>query len=233
MNITILAGGEGKRMKSSIPKVLHLFYGKPMIVRILEESLRLKPSSIFIIVGKFYKEIKKIIEKYITSNIIRYIEQPIPLGTGHAILHCLPYYQENEFVLILNGDMPNFQSKILGDFIKKKENVLFIFSKKDPTGYGRTIIKDSKIIKIIEEKDTTEEEKKIRLVNTGIYFLESNLLKQYIPKIENKNKQNEYYLTSLFEISEIPIYPSYISEEDEKYILGVNTKEELENLYKK
>ena len=70
-------------------------------------------------------------------------------------------------------------------------------------------------------------------MNTGIYFLESKLLKEYIPKIENKNKQNEYYLTSLFEISEIPIYPFYLSEKEEEYILGVNTKEELENLYKK
>ena len=233
MNITILAGGEGKRMKSSIPKVLHLFYGKPMIVRILEESLSLKPSSIFIIVGKFYKEIKETIEKYITSTIIQYIEQPFPLGTGDAIRQCLPYYKDNEFVLILNGDMPNFKSHILGDSIQKKDNVLFIFSKEDPTGYGRIKIENSKIIKIIEEKDTTKEEKKIKLVNTGIYFLESNLLKEYIPKIENKNKQNEYYLTSLFEISEIPIYPFYLTEKEEQYILGVNTKEELENLYKK
>ena len=211
MNITILAGGEGKRMKSSIPKVLHLFYGKPMIVCILEESLRLNPSSIFIIVGKYHKEIKETIEKYITSSIIQYIEQPIPLGTGDAIRQCLPYYQENEFVLILNGDMPNFKSTILRDSIKKKENVLFIFSKEDPTGYGRVIIKDSKIIKIIEEKDTTDKEQKIKLVNTGIYFLEGKLLKQSIPKIENKNKQNEYYLTSLFEISKIPIYCSSFS----------------------
>ena len=135
--------------------------------------------------------------------------------------------------MLFDYAMPNFKSKILRDSIKKKENVLFIFSKKDPTGYGRIKIKDEKIIKIIEEKDATEDEKKINLVNTGIYYVESKLLKQFIPKINNKNKQNEYYLTSLFEISNIPIYPFYLLEEYEQYILGVNTKEELENLYKK
>jgi bifunctional UDP-N-acetylglucosamine pyrophosphorylase/glucosamine-1-phosphate N-acetyltransferase len=233
MNITILAAGNGTRMNSPIPKVLHLFHGKPMIVRLIEQSLLLQPSSIFLVVGKHYSKIKETIEKYIQSNLIKYIHQPNPLGTGDAIKQCLSFYKKNEFVLILNGDMPNFQSHILENFFLKKENILFVISKEEPNGYGRVKIHNSQIIKIIEEKDTDEEEKKIKLINTGIYYLNSNLLRKYIPKIQNKNKQNEYYLTSLFEISETPIYPLFMKNQNEKYILGVNTKEELENLYKK
>ena len=117
--ITILAAGEGKRMKSDIPKVLHLFNGRPMLVRIIETTLLLNPKKIVIITGKYNALIKNILSTFfdINNSIIEFVIQTTPLGTGDAIRGCLSCYEKDDKVLILNGDMPLINKEVLEKFI--------------------------------------------------------------------------------------------------------------------
>ena len=255
--ITIMAAGEGKRMNSNIPKVLHFFKGIPMLVRIIQESLKINPSKIIIITGKYDTLIKSTVFQYFNNdnninnnninnnninnndiNKITFVKQAIPNGTGDAIKSVLGYYNDDEKVLILNGDMPLIKSDLLCKFINYESNLL-IAQLDNPFGYGR-IIKDgnNKFVAIREQKDCNTEEKEIKEVNVGIYLFNGNILKKYIPMIENNNAQKEYYLTDIIEIlrtneNQMEIKTYLINRDDTYMICGVNTKEELEELEKK
>ena len=244
--ILIMAGGLGKRMNSEVPKVLHLINNKPMIVEIIETSLKLNIHKIGIIVGKYYTIIKETLEQYLDTNVIAskitFIMQNEPLGTGHAILCCkkflekMPSYIYN--VCILSGDVPLISVESINNLLNDTEfcNIL-IANINEPSGYGRIVIENNKIIKIVEEKDCSEEERQIKFINSGIYTFNIKVLLQYIDKIDNNNKQNEYYLTQLFELfvkNYIPI--NYQIVENILEISGVNDQQQLlilENYAKK
>ncbi len=259
--VTIMAAGEGKRMNSDIPKVLHLFKGIPMLVRIIRECLELNPCKIIIITGKYDKLIQETIFKYVRehhcfekkveliSELLVFVKQENPQGTGHAIkctLDTLPD-DSNSNVLILNGDMPLVSNELLKKFIGLKSLLtarLMVADLKNPFGYGRIITdSESKMVGIKEQKDCTEEEKQISLVNVGMYYVKGYILKKYIPLISNENAQKEYYLTDLVKVflegelevekesSEHSIFEYYCIEEEMKYqIYGVNTQQELKDL---
>ena len=242
MNLTvcILAGGEGKRMKSTLPKVLHLFKGKPMIVQVINRSLELNAQKIIIITGKHNELIQKTIKEYLDDESFKklsFVIQEIPLGTGDAVKCTLNYYENDEDVLILNGDTPNISVELLNKFINSKgENKLLISEIDDPFGYGRIIMGDSdEIEKIIEEKDCNIYEKKVNKINSGIYFMKSANLKKFIPFIKNNNSSREFYLTDIIEIMlnyKINTYGYLIDKLENNLILGVNTIEQLNNLEK-
>lgn len=244
LTVTIMAAGEGKRMNSTLPKILHLFNGKPMLIRIIEEVLKLVPSKIIIITGRYDLLIKSTIYQYITElNKIIFVQQKNPVGTGDAIKSTLDKYSNNENVLILNGDMPLIKVNLLEKFIDINRTTdllakLLVAELDDPYGYGR-IIYDSKnnFIDIKEDKDCNSIEKNIKIVNVGIYLFKSSILKKYIPMITNNNVQKEYYLTDIIKIiknnSDIEI-KTYLVEDNMKHqINGVNTQEELINLQDK
>lgn len=242
--ITIMAAGEGKRMNSHIPKVLHDFKGIPMLIRIIEESLKINPFKIIIITGKHDELIKSTVFTYFNNNNdnncinkLTFVKQDIPNGTGNAIKSVLGYYNDDEKVLILNGDMPLIKSDLLRKFIDCNSNLL-IAKLENPFGYGR-IINDAqnnnKFIAIREQKDCSTEEKEIKEVNVGIYLFNGRILKKYIPMIQNNNAQKEYYLTDIIEIlinNEMEIKTYLINRDDTYMIQGVNTKKELEELEK-
>jgi len=236
--ITILAAGEGKRMRSDLPKVLHLFNNIPMLVRIVQTSLSLKPKKIIVVTGKHDAIIKETIEKYIHTEINKlfFVNQPGQLGTGDAIKCCLPQYTDNSTVLILNGDMPLINKTILNKFVENSYKANILVAKMDnPYGYGRIIYDEyGDFSEIIEEKDCSEEERKINIINSGIYLFNGKLLKDYIPMIKNENVQNEYYLTDIVKIvnenAKISVDTFLIEKRENKYIRGVNTPEELNEL---
>ena len=275
--VTIMAAGEGKRMNSDIPKVLHLFKGIPMLLRIILEVIKLQPKKIIIITGKYDFLIKTTIKEYCEnmSNLnisisdyekiqqLIFIRQNIPNGTGDAIKCTLDCYDDNENVLILNGDTPLLSHFLLNKFLKNKdmnqnfseESSLFsgeqsLKENKDsakllvstidnPYGYGRIIYdENNNFIEIKEEKDCDKNEKKINVINAGIYLFNSDILKKYIPLINNNNAQKEYYLTDIIKIirnndSNINV-KTYLIEDELKYqIHGVNTQQELKNLEEK
>ena len=239
--ITIMAAGEGKRMNSSIPKVLHLFNDVPMLVRIINEANKLNPSKIIIITGKYDELIKETLKLYLNSKFdnLTFVQQKNPNGTGDAINSTLHLYNENENVLILNGDTPLISYNLLHNFIKLNYDALLLVAElNNPYGYGRILYNnENDFLAIKEEKDANEEEKKIKIVNVGIYYFTSEVLQKYIPLIDNKNVQNEYYLTDIVKIiktNSTIIIKTHLIEEELKYqILGVNTQEELLDLQNK
>ena len=236
--ITIMAAGEGKRMNSVIPKVLHKFAEKPILLHIIETARELNPRQIIVITGnKSHATIVECIREFTHIDDIIFVTQDVQLGTGDAIKSCLPEYKESDMVLILNGDMPLVTKDILSGFLSDKSRILAA-NFAIPTGYGRMVIgNNNHLLRIIEEKDCSIEERGIQIVNSGIYLFSSYILRKYIPKIGNNNAQKEYYLTDIVQIinddfvdlsHSIDVY--YIDESLNRYIKGVNTQLELMEL---
>lgn len=235
LTVTILAAGKGKRMQSNLPKVLHMFKGKPMLVRIIETVRQLEPQKIIIVTGKYHNIIQSYLLKYMRIGDITFVQQSEPKGTGHAIFCCLPEYKDNEKVLIVNGDMPLMNTETLRKIVDSDSDVAVLTASfENPTGYGRAIInKRGDLLEIIEEKDCSDSEKLITLINTGIYCIHSLYLNEFIPKIGNENTQQEYYLTDIIKLLKnrfIQIKTIQLSENENLYVSGVNTKEELTEL---
>ena len=248
MIVFILAGGLGKRMGSDLPKVCHkvllsqtnTFY--PMIVHVIMTALKLNPESIYLIVGQYKNLIEKTISEYLSPEqfgLIKWVIQEEALGTGHAILCGLDYLKShpNTPTLILSGDVPlisEFTLQQLFSHTNTNTNKLLITELDDPTGCGRIGLgMDNKIIKITEEKDCTIEEKLIKLVNCGIYQINSDDLVNLLPKITNNNKASEYYLTDiigLMVLNNIPIDYYCLPKEFAYEIKNVNTKKDLDEL---
>ncbi|BCS82870.1 putative UDP-N-acetylglucosamine pyrophosphorylase [Cotonvirus japonicus] len=236
--VTILAGGMGKRMQSDLPKVLHQVHGDAMIVRLIREASKLNPVKIIIVVGKFREIIQREIEKHINDKRIIYVDQPIPQGTGHAV-HCtLNYLDSNTDNIILNGDVPLIKSSTIHEIyndhkISQAGLSITSINLSDPTNNGRIIIDEQGEFKeIVEERDCNDNQKKINLVNCGIYVSSSHVLKEYIPKITNDNQQQEYYLTDLVKIynqtTNHKINLFVLPQEKQIEIYNVNTRQQLE-----
>ena len=236
----IMAGGLGKRMNSDLPKVLHEIKNKPMICYVIDRAIDINSHKILIIVGKYKEIIQNTISKFYSENIldkIIYIDQPEPLGTGNAIQCCVPFLSSEEFdnntkLLILSGDVPLISSETLLNFINytPNSNCLMTYTLDNPYGYGRILLDNNIIKSIIEEKDCSDEERNINIVNCGIYYLTIETCINILPLINNNNKSNEYYLTDMIQLA----YPNngFTKYElaKEKYIeiANINTCQDLE-----
>lgn len=233
-----MAGGLGKRMKSDIPKVMHVLHDKPMLVWVLETSFLLNPKKILLIVGKCGDVIKKTIQRYISIENIDFIDQPDAKGTGDAVACCmesLALYRDHK-VLILSGDVPLVSKQTMVCTVRDM-NVckIVVTDVQNPQGLGRIIMENNTFLKIVEEKDCDQHQKKIKTVNTGIYAFNSNVLCKYLPFITNNNAQDEYYLTDIIEIikthEKIDIDMLEISKDAQHELTGVNTPEQLMELH--
>ncbi len=199
----ILAAGKGTRFKSEKIKVLHTLMGKSMIKIAVDSISQLKPKMTHMIVG-YQKEM--LMEEF-SGERISFITQKPQLGTAHAVMAAsknLSKYKEDD-VLIMNGDLPLIRPYTLRPLLKQHQrqgNVLTFMSAEmaDPTGFGRVIYLDKNRIKIIEEKDATPEQRKLKEGNVGIYIFKIKDMLSALPKISNKNKKGEYYLTDIIEI---------------------------------
>ena len=235
MNISIiLAAGEGTRMKSNIPKVLHKVCGKPILEYVIDASKDANVQKSYVIVGHGAEEVK---EKFKDHDIIfktQHIGKSYPYGTGYAVMQAIDCIEDNSNVIILYGDTPLITDKTIKkllEYHKKNNNngtVLTAFLD-DPTGYGR-IVRDEKgqILKIVEDKDATEEEKKLKEINSGIYCFNGKDLKYALNKIDNNNAQGEYYITDVITILKEKgnKIGAYIID-DSREIHGVNSKIQL------
>ncbi|ALH22913.1 dTDP-D-glucose 4,6-dehydratase/N-acetylglucosamine-1-phosphate urydiltransferase fusion protein [Chrysochromulina ericina virus CeV-01B] len=230
--VLIMAGGLGKRMNSELPKVLHLLKGKPLIVHVIETALKINPIKIGIIVGKYRDIIEKTVGKYLKDiSKIEYIIQPTALGTGHAIMCCKDFLSnyKNSSVTILSGDVPLIKSETLEKLntsLNKCQAAILINKLDNPHGYGRIIVDRDQFVKIVEEKDCNDIERKVDFVNSGIYSFKCRTIVNNISKITNNNKQNEYYLTDIFNfIDKKLIELEYL--ENKYEVMGVNTSQQL------
>jgi bifunctional N-acetylglucosamine-1-phosphate-uridyltransferase/glucosamine-1-phosphate-acetyltransferase GlmU-like protein len=241
----ILAGGLGKRMNSDIPKVLHIVNEKPMICHVIDRALELNSKNILIVVGKYRKIIDETIAKYYDDGIrmtfFKFIDQPYPVGTGNAVLYCIGWLNMNvrhldPRILILSGDVPLISKETLMEFINYKQfsNILMTYELYEPKGYGRIIqYGDSGFIeKIIEEKDCTDIEKKIKTVNCGIYYTDYFTLFDTLSKINNRNATGEYYLTDIIELSfHKKGFTQYLLQKEKHIeIENINTREDLDRI---
>lgn len=230
----ILAGGKGTRMKSDKPKVLHEICGKSMLSYVIQNAGDAGIKQIAVIVGYKAEEVKSSIVGQVSTFI-----QHQQLGTGHAVMQALPFIDDNAYVVILCGDAPLVDSKTIQSLYEytssnRKDAVVVSAVLDEPYGYGR-IIRDSsdKLIKIVEQKDATEEEKKITEINSGVYCFLGSVLKYALGHIRNDNVQNEYYLTDTIELLIDEKYNIGVLEEVNCDIIkAVNDKKQLAQLEK-
>ncbi|MDK2091816.1 bifunctional UDP-N-acetylglucosamine diphosphorylase/glucosamine-1-phosphate N-acetyltransferase GlmU [Aliarcobacter butzleri] len=222
-SIIILAAGAGTRMKSDTPKVLHKISGKPMLYYSIKEALKLSDDITVVLYHQFEK-VKAEIEKYFSNiNFVIQDHKKYP-GTGGAVMGITPKYEK---VLVLNGDMPLIQASELEKFDIDATIVMSVLELDSADGYGRVIIENGNVKKIVEQKDASEDELKITTANAGIYQFETKFLLENLPKLDNNNAQKEYYITDLVEmaISQGKVLkPLVVNEENFK---GVNSKVEL------
>jgi len=233
LHIGILAAGKGSRMESELPKVLHQLNGKSLIDYVLDTASELNPDSITLVVG-FQKDRVK---NHIQNDNINYVSQEEQLGTGHAALQ-LENQLENQsgHLLILYGDAPNIKSStlspIISEHIEENRNATLITATlDDPTGYGRIIRnQDGDLLKIVEEKDCTPDEKKIKEWNPGIYIFKIPQLFSELKRIKSNNASNEYYLTDVIELikENSPVQAKKIGNPME--VIGINTINQLNSL---
>ncbi|MBS0286463.1 MAG: bifunctional UDP-N-acetylglucosamine diphosphorylase/glucosamine-1-phosphate N-acetyltransferase GlmU [Proteobacteria bacterium] len=227
LKIVVLAAGQGTRMKSSLPKVLHPLAGKPMLAHVIDAARALSPTSIIVVCGHQ----KQAIQQAFANQALEFVEQVPQQGTADAVLKALPKINTNEKVLILYGDVPLISTETLNQLVEKTKDGLGIITLTmgNPFGLGR-IVRDNNgnVLKVVEQKDATEQEQKICEINTGIYLVPGHLLHKWVPQIQNKNKQNEFYLTDIVEmaakegINIFTLAPLHIED-----ILGVNDQAQL------
>lgn len=240
LDVVIMAGGLGKRMESDLPKVLHEVGGKPMLVRVLEQAMQLSPTKIILIVGKYRSIIESTIRAYVDLEKVEFVLQEVALGTGHAVQCALDSLKRtpDHKVLILSGDVPLIRSSTMKQISEMEERaVVLATTVENPTGYGRIVFdEEGKFRRIVEEKECTEEERRINMINTGVYCIQSKLLCDYLPKITAENAQKEYYLTDVLELIKKgegePIGTCVLSRDRNMEVLGVNTKAQLAELEK-
>lgn len=234
INIVILAAGQGKRMNSALPKVLHKISTKPMLQRVIETAASLKPSKLVVVYGHGGEQVQDAMNQVFGAGVITWAHQDRQLGTGHALKCALPYLDQSGLTLVLYGDVPLINVATLEQMLAKyQQNLVVLTDKVDqPHGYGR-IVRDTngKIVRVVEEKDATSSERLINEINTGFYLLPNQYLPQWLDNLSNNNSQGEYYLTDVVELADKQnIAIDYVLAAQSYEVLGVNNKLQLEQL---
>jgi len=228
----ILAAGKGTRMGSNLPKVLNLLGGKPLVQHLLDTVSDIKGSKVQLVVGHKPDLVKSSLE---VNNKADFVLQRKQLGTAHAVKQALKNLRSNSIALVLYGDGPLVKKKTLTKLIAsaEKDNLsILTYKPNNPHGLGRIVRgKKGLVEKIVEEKDASSEERKIREVNSGILAIKTKYLIDLVERISNKNAAEEYYLTDIVELANqasIPVKAIIVS--DHKQVLGVNNPQELHDL---
>lgn len=224
VSIIILAAGKGSRMKSPKAKVLHTICGKPMLYHIVKASQEISNDVTVVVAHQKDTVIEQISAYFDDIHFVTQDAENFP-GTGGAMKNVVA---KNEKVLVLNGDMPLISSESLNGFLKGNSDIIMsIFDLNSPDGYGRVVIEDGHVQKIVEQKDASANELKVTTVNAGIYAFTKTVLDKYIPLLSNTNAQEEYYLTDIIGMAKadgLVIDPLLVNEEEFK---GINSKLDL------
>ena len=226
----ILAAGQGKRIKSNLPKVLHKVCGKEMVKHVIDTVKKAEIQDINLIIGKG----AELVEEKTKDTGVTYSLQAEQLGTGHAV-KCAKKFLENKsgVVAVFTGDTPLIKQStvesLINDHINNKNAATILTAMvDDPTGYGRIVRDESgKVLKIVEHKDCNEEELKIKEMNSAIYCFDIELLVKSLDKLNNNNKQGEYYLTDVIGILKDEGYSIGAVVTDIEETIGVNSRVQL------
>jgi len=197
LHIVILAAGEGTRMQSALPKVLHRVGGKPMLLHLLETASSLAPAAVHVIIGSGAEHVRQVCAGFDVNWVIQEQRQ----GTGHAVAQAMPFVPDGDRVLVLLGDQPLIPAAILRELADSQSAPLSILTMEldKPRGYGR-IQRDrtGRIAGIVEDRDATPAQWSIREVNTGIILADAAELRNWLAQLSRDNSKNEYYLTDIF-----------------------------------
>lgn len=197
LHVIILAAGAGKRMRSVLPKVLQPVAGQPMLAHVIATARELQPAAIHIVYGHGGDAVRA---RLADQPDLLWAEQAQQLGTGHAVAQAMPDVPDAAQVLVLYGDVPLIRAQTLRDLLAQPGRLAVLAAEmENPTGYGR-IVRDAegKVGSIVEQKDASEEQRRIRTINTGIITAESTALRRWLSQLSNANAQGEYYLTDVF-----------------------------------
>ena len=230
MNIVILAAGQGKRMHSNLPKVLHPIAGKALVSHVIDTARSLSPQTLCLVYGHGGDAVRNTLA---APGLAWALQEP-QLGTGHAVQQAIPHLKADGTTLVLYGDVPLIQAETLKCLLQAAQDALAILTVElaDPSGYGR-IVRNAKgeVVRIVEQKDSTPEERAIREINTGIMAMPTARLGEWLGRLSNNNAQQEYYLTDIvgMAVAEgLPIHTANPKHEWE--VLGVNSKVQLAEL---
>ena len=225
----ILAAGQGTRMKSKLPKVLHKVLGKPMVQWVIDCLTAAGVTDKITVLGHGAEQVATAVGEQ--TSIVYQTEQ---LGTGHAVMQGVKALgAENDCVIVICGDTPLLQADTIKSLLAKhnaEKNMVTVLTAQasDPTGYGRIVRNGAQIEAIVEQKDATEEEKTITEINTGTYCFNQQFLLQYLPTLTTNNAQKEYYLTDLIKIANQNQFPvGGYQLDDFSESLGVNNRVQL------
>ena len=230
MNIVILAAGQGKRMYSNLPKVLHPLAGKALVSHVIDTARSLSPKTLCIVYGHGSEAVRTMID----APDLAWVLQEPQLGTGHAVMQALPYLGDASTTLVLYGDVPLIEAETLKQLVHAARDALAILTVElpDPGGYGRIVRSDAGVVlRIVEQKDATADERSIREINTGIMALPTARLAEWLGRLSNDNAQREYYLTDIVGMAVaagLPVRTAHPQAASE--VLGVNSKVQLAEL---
>ncbi|WP_295055641.1 bifunctional UDP-N-acetylglucosamine diphosphorylase/glucosamine-1-phosphate N-acetyltransferase GlmU [Sulfuricurvum sp.] len=224
LSIVILAAGKGSRMKSPTAKVLHEICGREMLYYSIKAAREITDDVIVVVAHQKDAVIAAMEKHFIGLTFITQDAENFP-GTGGAMMGVHPKYDD---VLVLNGDMPLIERSSIEKFLTNPADIVMsVIPLDNPSGYGRVVIENDQVQRIVEEKDASESEKAINTVNAGVYAFKHHVLQTYIPRLSNANAQGEYYLTDVIEMGRndgLKIAPLYVEEVEFK---GVNSKNDL------
>lgn len=227
LEVVILAAGQGTRMKSDLPKVLHPVAGRPMLAHVIDTARSLDAAAIHVVVGHGADEVRDAIGQ----DDINWVLQAQQLGTGHAVLQAMPDTRPDSTVLVLYGDVPLIQADTLAALAEAAASAPALLTAvlDDPAGYGRILRNDAgEVLGVVEDKDATDGQRAIAEINTGVLAAPQADLASYLPRVKNENKQGEYYLPDVLSLAveEGRLVASIVAN-SEMEILGVNDRVQL------
>lgn len=230
LNVVILAAGQGKRMHSNLPKVLHPVAGKALVRHVIDAARALAPVSLCVVYGHG----GDVVRSALPADDLSWALQEPQLGTGHAVQQALPHLDPAGMTLVLYGDVPLTQVDTLKRLLHAAGDGLAVLTVTlaDPTGYGRIVRDDAgRVVRIVEQKDATEAERAIREINTGIMAIPTARLAGWLAGLSNNNAQGEYYLTDVIAAAVAEGVPVAAAQpQGEWEVLGVNSKVQLAEL---
>lgn len=227
LEVVILAAGQGTRMKSRLPKVLHTVGGKPLLEHVIRTAMALEPTAIHVVIGHGSEQVQQALTQY----KINWVVQAQQLGTGHAVMQALPAISDASVVLVLYGDVPLIQLPTLQHLVQQAQEgpALLTATLQNPQGYGRILRDDDgRLLGVVEDKDATSSQRQIHEINTGLVAAPHRDFQAYLPRVENQNQQGEYYLPDILSlaVAEGKTVAS-CSADSELEILGVNDRVQL------
>jgi bifunctional UDP-N-acetylglucosamine pyrophosphorylase / glucosamine-1-phosphate N-acetyltransferase len=230
LDIVILAAGQGTRMRSALPKVLHPVAGKAMLGHVIDTARLLKPQGIHVVIGHGAERVRE----QLAADDLNFVLQSEQLGTGHAVAQALPALSA-ERVLILYGDVPLIEVETLQRLllqVSERQLGLLTVNLNDPTGYGRIVRDEAGVVNaIVEHKDASTEQRKIREGNTGILAVPGKRLGDWLGRLSNSNAQGEYYLTDVIAMAVADgLVVATEQAADEMEVLGANDRIQLAQL---